>query len=315
MTRSISIGELVQDSRDVPGEVDVFAFEATAGQRISFVVQQNLPFSSWSLTDPQGGEVFDAAFANRDIEVLTMDGTYQLTVTVPNDSTGPISFQLWDVPDDTVRPITFGSEIVDSIAIPGQQRFYTFTGVEGRSIYTDVRSNSNPFMELRLTAPSGTVVFDHGLHDHGETTLDETGTYTYTVYDAGISGTADYEFVVYDSTDIGPVPLDLNQGCGWISLSTARNSLFPANHCRPGGRVSMCNNRSAIHLAISLSLSCAIRTVVGSLLRGRIMLRYHLPNLAHTNLLCGEILRTRLCPLASSDFGSRMFRKRFPTML
>src|SRR5262249_44658028 len=130
---SFTIGSVVSDSLDAAGEVDVWTFQAAAGQRLFFDSQGGTVASSlrWTLTDPNGTQLFSRIFADQDVLVMTTSGEYSLTLSSILNRTGTYQFQVFDVPAPVVTPINVDEVVSGTIAVPGAEHDYTFTGAAG----------------------------------------------------------------------------------------------------------------------------------------------------------------------------------------
>jgi hypothetical protein len=97
----------------------------------------------------------------------------------------------------TPTALTLGTEVNGSIAKPGEQDEYTFTGTVGQGLYLDsLGSLSN--LTTQLISPSGTTVFNiPATNDRNPFFLTETGTYRILV-DASGAVTGNYSFRLLD---------------------------------------------------------------------------------------------------------------------
>src|SRR5262249_44143822 len=70
---SFTIGSVVSDGIGAAGEVDIWTFQATAGQRLFFDSQggTSTAFLRWALTDPSGTQLFSGTFADQGVFALT----------------------------------------------------------------------------------------------------------------------------------------------------------------------------------------------------------------------------------------------------
>ncbi|HMN28380.1 MAG TPA: hypothetical protein PKE45_09525 [Caldilineaceae bacterium] len=112
---------------------------------------------------------------------------------------------------DNRYAINIGDTIADGVPEAGAGNIeesggldlYTFTAPAGQEIYFDVITTTNElrFVNWRLTAPDGAVVFDtnlgDGVFDPGVYTLVKPGEYTITVGDDTDAGTGAYSFKLW----------------------------------------------------------------------------------------------------------------------
>ena len=101
---AIAVGDTVNGSISLPGEIDLYSFTATAGQQVAFETTidtgQETDQVNWRVTAPNGTVVFDEPlFTDPGTFTLAGSGTY--TVMVGSDSdpgTGSYQFTLTNVP-------------------------------------------------------------------------------------------------------------------------------------------------------------------------------------------------------------------------
>ncbi len=100
---AIAIGDTRMEDISLPGEIDLFTFTATAGQKVAFstdnfdmTVQQ----VNWSVTAPDGTEIFDEPlFMDPGTFTLVDGGIYTVLVgSDQDDGTGAYEFTLVNVP-------------------------------------------------------------------------------------------------------------------------------------------------------------------------------------------------------------------------
>jgi hypothetical protein len=80
----IAFGDIVNGAIAVPGEIDTYTFDATAGQQAFFDSQIGTVSLTWRLTDPAANQLFNVSMADRGPVALPVNGLYTLTV----DGTG-----------------------------------------------------------------------------------------------------------------------------------------------------------------------------------------------------------------------------------
>ncbi len=211
---------------DVPGEKDVYTFNATAGQVVYFDELTGFNCGSphrWKCVGPTGGILFDEIFASAgpcDLHdagrfVLTNAGPYSVTVYGLEDGIGDYSFRIvptanqsFDVTlNQTIQPNSPAAGS-GSIELPGSSDTYHFTVGAGTPVYFDARSGNNcgGVLQWRCITPSGTTVFDQvfaatgpcGPTDPGLLTLTNAGVYE-VVVSGREDGTGDYEFRIWSA--------------------------------------------------------------------------------------------------------------------
>ena len=225
---------------ETPGALDVYTFNATAGQVVYFDAQSrdncSFPLLLWRCVDAKGAVVFDQRFAAsgpcgpRDPGslVLTNGGVYTITVYGSEDSTGTYQFELFDVVPQSFnigigQVVTNGVPAVGAgnLETPGALDIYTFNATAGQVVYFDAQSRDNcsfPSLSWRCVDARGAVVFDQrfaasgpcGPHDPGSLVLTNGGVYTITVYGLEDS-TGTYQFELFDV-----VPQSFNIGIGQV---------------------------------------------------------------------------------------------------
>ena len=156
--------------------------------------------------------IFDRAFfGDAGTYTLPLTGSYTLTIGAPdNDTVGPYSFRLWDVPDPDVFDISI-AEVVSvgspgpgagHIESPGREDIYHFEGTAGQRIFGDQLSGATTGWDWILVAPNGLSVFDRAFFgDAGTYTLPLTGTYTLTIGDPTNQTVGTYSFRILNVPD------------------------------------------------------------------------------------------------------------------
>jgi RHS repeat-associated protein len=194
---SFQVGTVVSDAIAQPGEVDVWSFSGTAGQRLFF---QALAGSStalhWFLTDPRGTVLFSSDFTNHDTVVLSATGQYFLTVDARSGQTGPYQFHVSNVPAPTPVAITIGQVVSGSLGVPGQQDRYTFTGTAGQRVFFDVLASNGGLLRFTVQGPDGTALLvANNQNQNNRLTLPVNGTYTVVVsHGSTLTATGAYQF-------------------------------------------------------------------------------------------------------------------------
>ena len=180
-----------------------FSFSGTAGQRLYFD-RETGSSSFWRLYDPSGDYVTGGSLGFDFEAELPTDGTYILVLDGGNASDSvSYSFQVI-TPDESVTPLTLGSDVVSSISEPGERDIYTFSGSAGQILHYDSLIGGNPSIDYVLLDPNGNqIVSRNSNNDSADFSellrLSENGTYQLVI--TGASGTTgDYSFRLSDVT-------------------------------------------------------------------------------------------------------------------
>ena len=160
---------------ETPGGLDVYHFNAAAGQVVYFDVQQvdnSLGAVGWQLLAPDNQPVFDTCLGCGDVGVktLTLGGRYTLLVGNDTDPvTGTYRFKLWPVPPPQQFAIAVGDTISNGvpgpgagkIETPGVRDIYRFNAAAGQQVFVDVQdvANSVAGVQLELVDATGDPVF------------------------------------------------------------------------------------------------------------------------------------------------------------
>jgi hypothetical protein len=210
---AIHTGEILQ------GDVDVWTFTATAGQRIAVHIGEITDaddFRPWiRLWSPTGVSLGDTAFVEADVIddvvapvtgqylvlVASFDpgfdgtGTYRLTMT---HTPGPITVS----PGDQGGPLTIGAIHTGEI-LQGDVDVWTFTATAGEHIDINVgeTSETDDFRPwIRLWSPTGASLGDTAGVTAAQilATANATGTYLVLVgsFDSGFDGTGTYSLTL-----------------------------------------------------------------------------------------------------------------------
>ncbi|HEX6206828.1 MAG TPA: hypothetical protein VF058_00565, partial [Actinomycetota bacterium] len=171
---------------EVPGAIDRYLFDATAGQVAIFdALTGNNTQVRWALHAPDGTQVFDRLYIDHQ-ETLAQTGTYVLTMSGVNiASTGTYSFQLLQGAGTQEFTIAFGDTVSDGVPGPGAGNLegpgaidrYLFEGTMGQVAILDALTGDNTQIAWSLHAPDGSELFDSIYVDH-EVVLPQDGTYT-----------------------------------------------------------------------------------------------------------------------------------------
>ncbi|MBE9011234.1 putative Ig domain-containing protein, partial [Pseudanabaenaceae cyanobacterium LEGE 13415] len=143
-----------------PGqETDFFRFRGTSGQPLYFDLRETqwINGANWVVYGPHNQLVASSVSWNPDIEFTpSVDGEYVLAIRGNSSTLVNYSFQV-SSGTRNVRAITLGSSVSGTLAKPGQQDIYEFSGEIGSLIFLDVRTGTSSF-RTRLIDPAGREV-------------------------------------------------------------------------------------------------------------------------------------------------------------
>ena len=199
---------------EVPGSEDIYAFTATARQRVYFRMFEHstgMASIKWRLLDENSMEVFNTCLGCSDpgAQTLIRGGAYTLTVGNRTDpGTGTYRLQLFNVPPPNRFSIKIGDRIKPGvpgsgsgvIENPGAEDIYIFTASPGQKVYFHSleRSKGMDHNKWRLVDENGLEVFNTclGCPEPGMQTLIKGGTYTLTVGTSANPSTGSYAFEI-----------------------------------------------------------------------------------------------------------------------
>lgn len=207
--RAILIGEVVNDTLATSTEVDAFTFEAHDGQNLFFDAQDSTGLQLWSLTDPNGMQIFTGGFADHDVVPISLSGTYTLTVTGFLAADGPYQFQIHEVPDPTTTTIQIGDPVASRLNVPGERLIFTFEGGVGQRLFFDSLLSLGA-STWRLTDPSSNTIFETAFADTEGIELTVAGLYTLEIDGQGDT-VGEYQFQINDVSADAPAPIDFDQ--------------------------------------------------------------------------------------------------------
>jgi hypothetical protein len=215
---TINFGDTVSDgvpatgagNIEVPGAVDIYTVDATAGQKVIFDwLSGSNVLIGWQLEAPDSTVLFDSVLQDQQV-MLLQTGNYTLTVDGNAiDNVGLYSFQLLEVPAVPDQfAIDFGDTISDgvpatgagNIEVPGAVDIYTFDALAGQEAFFNWLTGSSILISWQLQAPDSTVLFDSVLQDQ-QLVLPQTGSYTLTAQGAGIDDFGIYSFAFLEGTN------------------------------------------------------------------------------------------------------------------
>jgi hypothetical protein len=203
-TNALTLNTVVNTSVVHPGDQFYYTFSGTAGQRLYYDSRQtnNNTSITATLIAPAGSYVFSGnSGSDAGPFTLSQSGTYTLLLDGSGDSTGNVSFNLFDLA--SAAPVTVGNTISDSLADQTETRLYRFSGSVGQRL--NLQS---------LTPPSNQALWGlFSLNDQliggvfisgniGIVTLPATGTYTVAVIGYGVlTSPVSYQLSLTDVSD------------------------------------------------------------------------------------------------------------------
>ncbi|MEO1525906.1 MAG: putative Ig domain-containing protein [Planctomycetota bacterium] len=203
-----AIGDVVTGNLEPSETSDSLTFSASVGQTLFFDAQQTTGLQTWTLTDPNGFEVFNQGFADHDNLEVAVSGTYTLTISKFLSGDGPYQFQVHDVPQTVTTSVAIGESVAGQLEVPGQQAEFEFVGESGQELFFDATAGESN-LEWELIDPTGARNFAETLGDQGPVTLDSSGVYT-VVIDGSLDAVGEFGFRIIDVTPLPPLSLDLS---------------------------------------------------------------------------------------------------------
>lgn len=187
---------------EMAGAQDVYTFNATAGQNLTFeAISKAAAFNNWlhwEVRTPGNALLFGNYFTDGGRRTMPETGTYTIRVSVGTsnpDYLGTYAFRIYTLPGDVRVNIAKGGVISDGVPVSGAGRIdepggldsYTFSGIAGQRVNFDQLNAAPAFagwLYWQVIAPSGTNWFsDFFPGDKKQRrTLPETGNYTIRIY-------------------------------------------------------------------------------------------------------------------------------------
>ena len=171
------------------GTPDVYTLTLTQDTDVMIDLVAGGSTLDWQLLDPQGQPVFslrDARFpASQDIDRVSLRaGTYTLEF-IDASATPSYQFTVYEVPPDTLAPLTLGDVLTDAFTTPQGRHAYSFTLADPTRVFFAL-DTAHADLRWSLIDPRGHVRFDGEARfattqDVGPRWLD-AGTWTLVVY-------------------------------------------------------------------------------------------------------------------------------------
>ena len=201
----ITFGTTTSGTVTTATQSDIYSFTGTAGERTYF---EELSDSNgycgayWDLYGPKNQYITSNSIGGDLTATLPINGTYTLAVyNNTSYATATYSFEAFQNVNPTTG-LTLGTPVSGTIANPGDEAAYTFTGSPGQRIYFNSLASPTYYVFAQLTDPNGNSIFNNSEeYNEGPYTLTYAGTYTLTVYSYGTQrGTGNYSFALDDVT-------------------------------------------------------------------------------------------------------------------
>ncbi|MBE9061109.1 Ig-like domain-containing protein [cf. Phormidesmis sp. LEGE 11477] len=136
-TTALTLGETVTSTISEGGEVDVYTFSATAGQRLYYDGISGSASIDASLVSTSGVTVFSFNNVNNDRGPISLleSGEYQLRLDGSGSTTGDYSFQLLDLAEGT--DLTFDTVVSGTLEAGRDTDFFQFEGTAGQQLFIE----------------------------------------------------------------------------------------------------------------------------------------------------------------------------------
>jgi RHS repeat-associated protein len=196
-TTPLTLGAAVIGTLAKPGDEASYTFSGTPGERIYYA-----PTTTYAggqrirLYDPAGNLVFNDNWSNaQGALVLLLSGTYRLLFSGDGATVGTYNFTLSN-PAFTTTPLTLGTPVSGTLANPGDQAEYTFTGTPGERLFYAPTTTYAGGQRVRLFTPGGTLLFNNNWSsDEGPIVLTQAGTYRL-VFSGDSATTGSFQFTL-----------------------------------------------------------------------------------------------------------------------
>lgn len=203
-------GETIRGSFDPGGEMDLYSFTATAGDKFFLDVRQGNQVASWQLRDPFGTHVSTNAFnVDHETQTLSHSGEYLLMVGGRSlDTPTDYEFAVQRVVED-LEPLSVNELVSGTIDEAGNIDSYHFELDVPSRLYFDALTTHGEQL-WTLTGPAGVEVLDRSFSASDSFAVDQPvldlvpGSYTLTV-DAPGDSVGDYQFRLRDLSSAEPI--------------------------------------------------------------------------------------------------------------
>ena len=182
------------------GSTTSFTFTAPAGLTVYFNAIDRSAGLDATFTDPDGYTLFsNNASDDQGPFVLTVPGTYTLTVSNPGGSANPYDFNMLSLPD-AATPLSLGAVTSGTLSPGTSIAVYSFSGTAGQRLYLDNQQNSGDSVNLWVFDPyNNNIVAINSSTDAGPLTLAASGT-LYLMVDGEAGAPIGYRFRLIDTS-------------------------------------------------------------------------------------------------------------------
>jgi hypothetical protein len=178
----LTLGTVVDSTIAVPGERDVYTFDAVAGQRLYFDGQAGPADGSISayLYTPEEGIVgVNTSIVSDSVPfTIVRPGTYRLVLDGNGSTTGGYRFLLSDIAAAPTQPVTLGTNYAGTLTPGRATQLYTIAGTAGQSLAINTTGTGGTW---RLFSPANDQLGGTILPNDQTIFLTETGTYVLAV--------------------------------------------------------------------------------------------------------------------------------------
>jgi hypothetical protein len=170
-------------------------FSGTNGQRISLrATNSTISSGVLRLLKPDGTALASTVLTTSggfvDVQSLATTGTYTVLVDPDNTNIGNATLTLYDVPANVAGTLIIGgTAVAASLATPGQNASFTFSGTASQQVTVRVSGNTFGTILLKLVKPDGSqltaMTSGASSFNLSTQTLPTSGTYTVVVDPSG----------------------------------------------------------------------------------------------------------------------------------
>jgi hypothetical protein len=173
----LALGQSVGGTLDPGSAADLYLLDGETDQRLVIQSLDRSSPASWTLYAPGNYPYASGALSESAVVDLSWPGARVLAIT--SASTEPVSYGfVLRSPAVSTAPISFGEMIEGTLAEPGAEHRYTFTGEAGTVLYFDAQGDDPIPLSLVLLGPENEVLFSHDTaRDGGPIRLFTSGTY------------------------------------------------------------------------------------------------------------------------------------------
>ncbi|WP_195762676.1 IPT/TIG domain-containing protein [Burkholderia pseudomallei] len=210
VTGRMTVGNSQTVTFATANQIGLILFDESTGHRVSLQVTNssfgNCYGGSIQILNTDGsvaGNINLCAGSFLDTITLSASASYTVVINPPTNTTGSVTFMVYDVPPDAASTITAGGPPVTlAITAPGQDGILTFSGTASQRISLNMTQNTGfaPCGNLKIVNPDGTYLLNTGYcygYFADAPTLPATGTYTIK-FDPDPTRTGTATFTLYD---------------------------------------------------------------------------------------------------------------------